>query len=603
MVMQQDKDKSFFYPFGITVTPSGFYIKVIRKCEKLYFNLYIRNEKSCIKKIEFPKESRIGDVWFLKGDIRLKKNHEYALEDEKGVFPDEYGRYFSGRDSFGKESLIDNPMRSPVYISDFDWGEDAGFVKEIESMDIRKAFIYRLHVRGFTKAANSKVVDKGTFKGLTKKIDYIKFLGVDVVDIMPATEFDEFIRVSGGWVSLFDKEKKEKIRTNYWGYTRSLNFAPKASFSTRRNRNPVNEYKAMVKAMHEAGIAVIQEFFFDNKKSLSYIIDVLRFWKSEYHIDGFHITGIDYNEAIVNDPYLLNTKFIFTNKIFGDISKNIISMNYEYMNNMRKYLKGDEGMIPFVSSAISDRNNYLNFIADINGFSLADVYSYDYKHNEDNGEENSDGSNMNFSWNCGFEGKTKKQQVLGLRKKMYLNAIFLLMISGGVLFINSGDEILQSKLGNNNTYCQDNEISWFDWKLVNKNKDFLNFFAAMLKFRREYFESEKLRLSIHGMQVWRPDFEYYNRQMGIFVEGERDVYIVLNMHWEKHDFFLPTTKRGSAWHLLMDTNNTNNPVKEETLTQRLENQRAITVLGRSCIVLIEKKEQKQNKGRVFDKNM
>ena len=264
-------------------------------------------------------------------------------------------------------------------------------------------------------------------------------------------------------------------------------------------------------------------------------------------------------------------------------------MNYDYMNNMRKYLKGDEGMIPFVSSAISDINSCLNFIADINGFSLADVYSYDYKHNDNNGEDNTDGSNMNFSWNCGFEGKTKKAQVLVLRKKMYLNAIFLLMISKGALLVNSGDEILQSKLGNNNTYCQDNEISWFDWKLVNRNRDFLKFFRSMLDFRRKYFD-EKRRISIHGMQVWRPDFEYYNRQMGILIEGEKDVYIILNMHWEKHEFFLPTVRRGSDWYLLMDTNDINNPVKEEVSLQKLENQRAFTVSGRSCVVLIEKKK-------------
>ena len=112
----------------------------------------------------------------------------------------------------------------------------------------------------------------------------------------------------------------------------------------------------------------------------------------------------------------------------------------------------------------------------------------------------------------------------------------------------------------------------------------------MLDFRRKYFKVEKQRISIHGMQVWRPDFEYYNRQMGILIEGEQDVYIILNMHWEKHEFFLPTVRRGSEWHLLMDTNDVTAPVKEEISAQRLENQRAFTVDGRSCVVIIEKKK-------------
>ena len=360
MLVQKERGRSYSYPLGMTVTPSYFCIKVIRKCERLYLNLYERNEEAPVEKIEFPKESRIGDVWFLQVNTRLKKTFEYALEDEKGLFPDEYGKCFSGRDSFGKTSLIDNPRRCPVFISEFD--RDNDFENNLDKKSLDEAFIYRLHIRGFTKSNSSKVVDKGTFKGLISKVDYLKDLGVDFVDIMPATEFDEFIRVGGSWISLFDKEKKEKqekIRLNYWGYADSLNFAPKASYSTRKNRNPVNEYKSMVKALHEAGIGVIQEFFFAGK-NISYIIDVLRYWKIEYHIDGFHLTGVDCCEDIVKDPYLLECKFIFTNKIYESKGKNIISMDYDYMNNMRKYLKGDEGMVPFVANVIADKSNYMN---------------------------------------------------------------------------------------------------------------------------------------------------------------------------------------------------------------------------------------------------
>ena len=593
MAVRVDRDKSFYYPTGITVTPSFFCIKVIRKCKRLYINLYERNVEEAVEKIEFPPESRIGDVWFMQVDMRLKKNMEYALEDEKGLFADEYGKSFSGKDSFGKVSLIDNPRRSPVYIAAFDWGNDLENVKDIEDKSLDSSFIYRLHARGFTKSNTSRIVDKGTFKGILEKVDYLKEIGADFIDIMPATEFDEFIRSAGSFFSLFDKEKKEKkekITLNYWGYTNSLNFAPKASYATRRYRNPVNEYKAMVKSMHEAGIGVIQEFFFE-RRSISYIIDVLRFWKLEYHIDGFHLAGVNYCDEIVKDPYLLDCKFIFSNKIYDIKSANVISMDYEYMNNMRKYLKGDEGMVPFVSNVLGNKNGYLNFIADVNGFSLADIYRYDYKHNEENGEDNADGSNMNFSWNCGFEGDTKKLQVMNLRKRMYLNAIFLLMISRGAIGVCSGDEVLQSKGGNNNTYCQDNDTSYFNWKLVNKNKDFLEFFREMLDFRRKYIlTDDKQKISIHGMQVWKPDFEYYNRQMGVLIEGKQDVYIILNMHWDSHEFSLPTIKRGSAWNILVNTADINLPFKKEVV--KVKNQRTISVEGRSCMVLIAKEDKK-----------
>ena len=269
-------------------------------------------------------------------------------------------------------------------------------------------------------------------------------------------------------------------------------------------------------------------------------------------------------------------------------------MNYEYMNNIRKYLKGDEGMVPFVSGVLSDKSGYLNFIADINGFSFADIYRYDYKHNENNGEDNADGTNMNFSWNCGFEGDTKKSQVLNLRKRRYLNAVFMLMISKDVPCICSSDEILQSKNGNNNTYCQDNELSYFNWKLVNKNKEFLGFVKSMLEFRKQYINVGQ-KTSIHGMQVWKPDFEYYNRQMGILIEGENDVYIILNMHWDRHEFSLPTIKRGNAWHIMIDTNDINAAFKTEV--QMIENQRKIMVEGRSCIALIGKEALKAAKSR------
>ena len=154
MVIQTERGRSFSYPLGIIVTPSFFCIKVIRKCKCLYLNLYERNVEEPIEKIEFPSESRIGDVWFLQVNMRLKKTFEYSLEDEKGLFVDEYGKCFSGRDSFGKLSLMDNPMRSPVFVSEFNWDNDFENTKILNNKDLDNSFIYRLHLRGFTKSSS-----------------------------------------------------------------------------------------------------------------------------------------------------------------------------------------------------------------------------------------------------------------------------------------------------------------------------------------------------------------------------------------------------------------------------------------------------------------
>jgi len=170
-----------------------------------------------------------------------------------------------------------------------------------------------------------------------------------------------------------------------------------------------------------------------------------------------------------------------------------------------------------------------------------------------------------------------------------LNAVLLLMISRGAVGVCSGDEVLQSKDGNNNTYCHDNDKSYFNWKLVNKNKDFLDFFVAMLEFRRKYILTgiDKHKISIHGMQVWKPDFEYYNRQMGMLIEGKTDIYIILNMHWDRHEFCLPTIKKGSFWHILVNTDDINTPFKGDGAV-KVDNHRKIAVEGRSCVILVEK---------------
>lgn len=579
------------YPLGLTPTPAGMVIKVFRNCENLSLKLFQRNEKEAWDSCPFPLESRVGDCWAMEVLISKgeKKNLEYALEDEKGEFPDPYGKTFSGQDSWGKESLWNKPRRSPVYIREFDWEGDIPV-----ELDLRKSVIYRVHVRGFTKSASSRAVQKGTFHGIVEKIPYLKSLGIDAVDLMPCAEFEELEKTAPSWSSLFHSSEAA-FRMNYWGYKKALQFAPKASYCTKRSRDPVREYQSMAKALHQAGIALIQEFFFTPDMQISYVLEVLRYWKLMFHVDGFHITGIPSSREILADPLLKGSKMLFSNGCDSP-SPQGLGLDYSFMNQLRRFLKGDEGMLPAIADYLGAEGKAVHFAADINGFSLADVFAYNYKHNEDNGEENQDGESVNYSWNCGAEGETKKKNILLLRKKMFRNALLLLLLTPGCVLICSGDEFGQTRQGNNNAYCQDNEISWLDWKNLTKNEDRLEFFKGMVQLRKQLLPAlyrekeageEKFHppLSLHGTMAWQPELDYHRHELALLLERERSYYIMYNMHWEAHEFLLPTLKKGVLWRIMVDTD-APAAIAGAGEEMPLENQRQILLAPRSAVVLV-----------------
>jgi len=233
-----------------------------------------------------------------------------------------------------------------------------------------------------------------------------------------------------------------------------------------------------------------------------------------------------------------------------------------------------------------------------------DLVSYDVKHNEANGENNRDGNNYNYSWNCGVEGPTRKKTILDLRKKQIKNALALLLLSQGVPKILSGDEIGNTQYGNNNPYCQDNEISCIDWSGEKKNKDILDYTKMLIQLRKEhnilhhkkelkimdYYSCGYPDLSYHGKQAWYPEFENYNRQIGIMYcgkyavnkNGKEDdfIYVAYNMHWIEHEFALPNLPKNKKWHAVMDTS--------AKVTELKNIQKSIKVNGRSVIILIGK---------------
>ena len=425
---------------------------------------------------------------------------------------------------------------------------------------------YSLHVRGFTKHSSSGVAHKGTFDGVTEKLPYLQKLGINQIHLMPVYEFDENQR-----------------HVNYWGYGKAYFFAPKASYAAG---DPVNEMKSLVRQMHLAGIEVILEMPFTEGTTFSLILDCLRYWVMQYHVDGFIVNPYICNpDELAKDPVLAKSK--------------ILKKEDGFQNVMRRFLKGDEGMIRDVICQLKNQDTQLyNYIASHNGFTLCDVVSYDGKHNEANGENNLDGPDYNYSWNCGAEGATRRKAVLELRKKQMRNAFFLLLMAQGTPCLLAGDEFANSQKGNNNVYCQDNETAWLNWKQLEKEKELFDYVRNLIALRKRLpiLHSEKPLLgrdemscgvpdvSYHGESAWQIPQNVASRQLGVYYHGEGesegDCFIAYNMHWTEHKFALPALSKGKRWYRVFSTEE---ELKEEML---VENQKETVVNERTIIMFL-----------------
>lgn len=388
------------------------------------------------------------------------------------------------------------------------------------------------------------------------------------------------------------------IRVNYWGYAPSFLFALKASYGAQVEMTPEEEFKTLVKCLHREAMECLVEIYFTGKEPPGLVLTVLRYWVQEYHVDGFHISGHAPLAMIAADPFLKGVKLLadgwegvmadrpgrgYLAPGEGTVTvreKHLAECGSRFKEDMRRFLKGDEGMV--TALAFHSRRNppdfgVINYMADTNGFTMMDMVSYDRKHNEKNGENNRDGSDYNASWNCGAEGPTRKKKVLRLRRRQLRNAFLLLFLSQGAPMILAGDEFGNSQSGNNNAYCQDNEISWLDWKLLETNADLYQFVRHLIAFRRrhrifhmeyeprimDYRACGRPDISYHGENAWRPVYEGYCRQLGILYwgpyarkdDGSEDdtFYVVYNMHWEPHVFGLPRLPKGELWHTVFDT--------------------------------------------------
>ena len=635
---------------GSCLVPGGVNFSVYssgaRSCELVLFHSH---EKEPFVILPFPDSYRIGSVFAMIVFDLDYENLEYGFyidgvyEPQKGniydhtkCLLDPYAKLVSGREIWGELPDWSDPFpyRSKVALDDFIWEGD----QPLKTPD-NDLIIYESHVRGFTQHASSGVKYKGTYAGLREKIPYLKALGITAIELLPIFEFDEFDNSR--------PPQNGKSWYNYWGYSTVAFFAPKAGYAASgRYSMQIDELKSLVKELHQNGIRVLLDVVFnhtaegdENGQYISFkgidnktyyilgprgeyynfsgcgntlncnhsvvrnmILDCLRYWVGEYHVDGFRfdlaaILGRNQDgspmrnppllEALAYDPLLQDTVLIAEAWDAGGLYQvgtfpaygRWAEWNGKYRDDMRRFLKGDHGLAEAAARRIAGSEDIydpnwrgdcasVNFLTCHDGFTLWDLYAYNEKHNEKNGWNGTDGNNDNYSWNCGFEGESNDADVNRLRHKMIRNAAAVLFTSIGLPMILAGDEFGNTQYGNNNPYCQDNDISWLDWTLLEKNKDLFQFFQRMIAFRKAHPVLRKLStgtpegyppISLHGVNAWQFDHSPENRVIGVLfagkkASGETDfVYIAVNAHWEPHDIWLPELPVGMQWSIVADT--------------------------------------------------
>ncbi len=580
------------YPCKCGATPVNDGVLFAFESDSDNCGIILKNKKSKnITRIPLSKEYRNGNVFsVIIKDIEYDK-YLYKLYSDEKEFADPYSYTLVGNEKFGLKKDNYEIYSSIVKLDDFNKDEKPG-------ISFENSIFYLLHVRGFTAHSSSKVENKGTFKGILEKLDYLKDLGITTLELMPCYEFEEFEKISKDNSFMVDTtDYKAENKVNYWGYKEGFYFAPKASYCA--TNEPVKEFKEFVKTLHKNGIEVVLQFYFPDKVKQHKIYEVLKFWLLNYNVDGFHLKGnkIPFS-FIANDPLFGDTKLLYDyipeNEIyeaaFIPTKRNLSSYSDAFMYQMRKVLKGDEGTLKdlvYYTKNYPEKSACVNFITNYYGFTLNDLVSYDRKHNEDNGEKNVDGCDYNFSWNCGIEGKTKKSLVMKLRKKMMKDALFLVFSSKGTPLILAGDEICNTQNGNNNPYCQDNAVSYINWNLTAEASEMLEYTKKLIALRksdlnavlnREFSMLDRAHigypdLSYHSDEAWKADLATYNRHLGIMYssldKGNVTLYyLAYNFYWKEITFSLPFLPVSAKWDVVFSTGDVKEKEEEKEETKQ-----------------------------------
>jgi isoamylase len=545
------------------------------------------------------------------------------------VVPKNYSRDAARIKGDNAAAAIKSVVTDPAL---YDWEGDTPL-----NLPASRTIVYEMHVRGFTRHPSSGVAEKnrGTFAGVIEKISYLKELRITAVELMPVFQFDPQDSPPG--------------RINYWGYAPISFLAPHQAYSSRQDPlGPLDEFRDMVKVLHRAGIEVILDVVFNHTAEGKHdgptqsfrgldnttyyileqdrscyanysgtgntikanhpivrrmILDSLRYWVKEMHVDGFRFdlaAVLERDESghlmpnppvlwdIESDPDLAGTKLIAEAwdaaglyKVGSFIGDSWRELNGRFRDDVRNFLRGEKNSVGLFadrllgSAAIyghkeREAEQSVNFITCHDGFTLNDLVSYNSKHNEANGEDNRDGANDNRSWNCGVEGPTDDPEVEKLRNRQVKNFLTVTMLSIGMPMLLMGDEVRRTQRGNNNAYCQDNEISWFNWALLKKHAD-VHRFTTLLNARRVMrdWRHEHGRVNLnqllhgtnlvwHGVKLNQPDWSENSHSIAFTVEVKEEkllFHVMLNAYWEPLDFELPrlVNAAGNPWRRWIDT--------------------------------------------------
>jgi len=640
-------------PLGATVLPGGVNFSLFSRSasmvELLFFDREDDGQPARVISID-PVSNRTYHYWHVfVPDVQPGQIYGFRARgpfdpanglrfDASKLLLDPYGRAVAVPKNYSRDAAStggDNTataMKSVVVDPhSYDWEGDEPLRRPSS-----RTIVYEMHVRGFTAHSSSNMAAniRGTYAGLIEKIPYLRELGITAVELLPVFHFDVQDCPPG--------------RVNYWGYAPISFFAPHPAYSSRRDPlGAVNEFRDMIKALHQAGIEVILDVVFnhtaegnhegptlgfrgldnsayyilepDRSRYANYsgtgntlnanhpivrrmIVDSLRYWVEEMHVDGFRfdlasILARDSNGHVMSnppvlwdiesDPVLAGTKMIAeawdaaglyqVGSFVGDSWK---EWNGRFRDDVRDFFRGAENSVPRVADRLlgspqiyghkgREAEQSVNFVTCHDGFTLNDLVSYNHKHNEENGEDNRDGADDNRSWNCGTEGPSNNPAIEKLRNRQAKNFLTATMLSLGVPMIVMGDEVGRTQGGNNNAYCLDNETSWFDWTLLSEHAD-LHRFTRLLIARRlmRGTEAERRRMSLnqllhaskhswHGTKLEQPDWNPGSHSLAFSAElplqGLR-LHLILNAYWGPLEFELPPLREsGDTWRRWIDT--------------------------------------------------
>lgn len=441
-------------------------------------------------------------------------------------------------------------------------------MKNKDLLKINDVIAYQCHVKGITFDESSNVNSKGTFLGLIEKLDSIKELGVNQLILLPVYDFDENLNFVYGAPSEFYKENNASVK-NYWGFSEGNYFKLKPSYYNKSE----DEFTELVNEIHSRNMEIVLMFYFEENMNTELMLNVLKYWYEHFSIDGFFMNVNPYYLKMISDSSALSDAKLYVYDYDPHLNytnnERIAVYDYNFRNVLRKTLRGDE-------AALSDYVNYLKqtkqvrhivSITSHNGFTLYDLYAYSRKHNELNGEFNTDGDSLNFGDNCGIEGDSENIVINKTRLKMMKNALVMLLLSNGIPMILGGDEEANSQKGNNNAYCQDNEISWvqYDHPFSNELRKLILDIITIRKNTFTFYGSEEItknrfnsrsipEFSVYCDTKWGGTIDENCKSCGfMYTKDESYLYMAVNFDNYKQKMSIPHLPKDYKWSIIART--------------------------------------------------